>query len=61
MFTGKLFFSENKVRTIEMNEAISQFHRIDKAFRGLKKGQLQNLQQLSSHVAPIGIEPIFKV
>lgn len=39
VFKEKLYFSENQVRTTEMNEAIKQIHRIDKAFRGKKKGQ----------------------
>jgi site-specific DNA recombinase len=61
IFTGKLYFSENRVRTTELNEAIKQIHRIDKAFRGKKKGQPQNFKQLSCWVAPTGIEPVFKV
>jgi site-specific DNA recombinase len=42
IFSGKLYFSENRVRTTELNEAIKQIHRIDKAFRDKKKGQPQN-------------------
>jgi hypothetical protein len=51
IFTGKLYFSKNKVRTTELNEAIKQIHKIDKAFRGKKKEQPQNFKQLSCWVA----------
>jgi hypothetical protein len=33
VFTEKLYFLENKVRTTEMNKAIKKIHRIDKAFK----------------------------
>ena len=57
IFTGKLYFSENKVRTTEINEVINLLHNISRAYRRNKKRQLAKKKQLSRLVIPAGFEP----
>lgn len=57
MFCGKLQFENNAYRTTKVNEAVELIFSIDKAFRGLEKGQAPNIECLYQKVIRIGLEP----
>ncbi|MCD4729387.1 MAG: recombinase family protein, partial [Bacteroidales bacterium] len=61
IFTGKIYFDENKVRTTDINEVVKLICKNNKAFRGDKKRLASNFQRQSCQVAPRGIEPLSKV
>ena len=59
IFTGKLFFEENQIRTTELNSVVELVCKNKRVFSKMKKGQPANLNMLSSVVYPSGIEPLY--
>ncbi len=57
IFTGKLIYSEKKVRTTKVNEAVSLLINTSKAFEKIKKGQPNKKLKLSLGVTPEGFKP----
>ena len=58
IFPGKLFFSENKVRTSKVNEVVTLFASIGAPFGRNKKGRFCEKAETSFEVTPIGFKPI---
>ena len=57
IFTNKLIFDDQKVRTLQINEVIARILTIDKGFGGYKKRKHTNFGVLSQKVIPLGLEP----
>jgi site-specific DNA recombinase len=57
IFPGKLIFSENKVRTTQVNEVVKLFASIGKPFGRNEKGQFCMTSELSHRVTPEGFKP----
>ena len=55
IFPGKLIFSENKVRTTQVNEVVKLFASIGKPFGRNEKGQFCMISELSHQVTSKGI------
>ena len=57
IFPGKLFFSENKVRTSKVNEVVTLFASIGAPFGRNKKGRFCEKAETSFEVIQLGFEP----